>query len=102
MAQRPKPVIEQPTPLTGVSSGTYGPKMPDRPRKTDPASRAAKSDTTEILRALSRKLRTKDVERSVVVIQSDTAWVTLTDPKYRGTTYRLEQRHSWQVVSQPE
>ena len=102
MAQRPKPVIEQPTPLTGVTSGTYGPKMPVLPRKTDPASRAAKSDTTEILRALSRKLRTKDVERSVVVIQRDTAWVTLTDPKYRGAAYRLERQHTWKVVEHPE
>ena len=41
VAQLPKPVIEQPTPVTGVSSGTHGPKMPTMPRKTDPASRAA-------------------------------------------------------------
>jgi len=102
MAQRPKPMIEQPSPLTGVTSGTYGPKMPDPPRRTDPASRAARSDTTEILQAVSRKLRTRDVERSIVVIQSDTAWVSLTDPKYRGAVVRLERRHAWKVVDQSE
>jgi len=98
VAQIPKPVIEQPTPVTGVSSGTHGPKMPTMPRKTDPASRAAHSDTTEILHAMAQKLRTKDVDRSAVTIQNDTAWVSLTDPKYRGVVYRLERRHSWKVV----
>jgi len=98
VAQLPKPVIEQPTPVTGVSSGTHGPKMPTMPRKTDPASRAAHSDTTEILHAMAQKLRTKDVDRSAVTIQNDTAWVSLTDPKYRGVVYRLERRHSWKVV----
>jgi len=97
-AQIPRPVIEQPTPLTGVSSGTRGPKMPTMPRKTDPASRAAQSDTSEILHALAQKLRTTDVDRSVITIQSDTAWVSLTDAKYRGVVYRLERRHSWKVV----
>jgi hypothetical protein len=98
MAQRPKPVVEQPTPLTGVSSATYGPKMPVMPRKTDPASRGAQTDTMNIRQALSRKLHTKDVERSAIVIQSDTAWVSLTDPKYRGVVYRLERHHTWKVV----
>jgi hypothetical protein len=98
VAQKPKPVIEQPTPLTGVSSGTRGPKMPTMPRKTDPDSRASKSDTTEILHALAQKLRTNDVDRSAITIQRDTAWVSLTDPKYRGVVYRLERRHSWKVV----
>ena len=98
VAQKPRPVIEQPKPLTGVSSGTAGPKTPILTRKTDPASRAAHSDTTEILHALSLKLRTKDVERSAMTIQSDTAWVTMTDPKYRGAVYRLERRHTWKVV----
>jgi hypothetical protein len=98
LAQKPKPVIEQPAPLTGVSSGTRGPKMPTMPRKTDPARRAAQSDTTEILHALAQKLRTNDVDRSAITIQSDTAWVSLTDPKYRGVVYRLERRHSCKVV----
>jgi hypothetical protein len=98
VAQKPKPVIEQPTPLTGVSSGTHGPKMPVLTRKTDPDSRAARSDTLDILRALSLKLRTKDVERAAITIQSDTAWVTMTDPKYRGVVYRLERHHVWKVV----
>ena len=98
VAQKPKPVIAQPTPLTGVSSGTYGPKMPAATRRTDPSSRAARSDTADIRHALSLELRTKDVERSTVTIQSDTAWVTMTDPKYRGAVYRLERRHAWKVV----
>jgi hypothetical protein len=98
VAQKPKPVIEQPTPLTGVSSGTRGPRMPTMPRKTDPASRAAQRDTTQILGALAQKLRSKDVDRSAVTIQSDTAWVSLTDPKYRGVVYRLERRQSWKVI----
>ena len=98
VAQKPKPVIEQPTPLTGVSSGRRGPKMPTMRRKTDPASRAARRDTTQIRQALAQKLQTKDVDRSAITIQSDTAWVSLTDPKYRGVVYRLERRHSWKVV----
>jgi hypothetical protein len=101
VAQRPKPVIEQPQPPAGVTSGTGGPKMPVLTRKTDPHSRSAHADTTEILRALSQKLRTSDVKRSGVTILGDTAWVSPTDPKFRGVVYRLERRHAWRVVDQP-
>ena len=101
LAQRPKPVIQQPQPMTGVSSGTAGPKMPVLTRKTDPSSRSAHADTTDILRALSQKLRTNDVKRSAVTILGDTAWVSPTDPKFRGVVYRLERRHAWKVVDPP-
>jgi hypothetical protein len=100
-AQVRKPVIEQPSRPSGVAEGTYGPKTPAKPpRKNDPASRAARSDTTEILEALAHKLRVedRDVLNSSVTIQSDTAWVALMDPKFRGVTHRLERHHNWKVV----
>lgn len=93
-------MIDQPTRPSGVSSGTYGPVTPPKVTRTTTASRAARSDTTEILQALAQKLRVedRDVLNSSVAIQSDTAWVALMDPKFRGATYRLERHHSWKVV----
>jgi hypothetical protein len=100
-AQVRKPVIEQPSRPSGVASGTYGPVAPPKMTGREKVSRAAaRSDTTEILEALAHKLRVedRDVLNSSVTIHSDTAWVALMDPKFRGATHRLERRHTWKVV----
>jgi hypothetical protein len=36
-----------------------------------------------------------------VVIQRDTAWVSLMDLKFQHAVYRVERHHSWKVVDEP-
>ncbi|HEX5017276.1 MAG TPA: hypothetical protein VFX15_06795 [Actinomycetes bacterium] len=38
------------------------------------------------------------MQDAVLSIQKDTAWVTLTDKRYRGSSFRLERHHAWKVV----
>lgn len=99
---RPSP-IPQPTRPAGVADGSYGPQTPKQPASERSASaRAARSDTTEILEAVARKLdvKARDVTNSQVLIEKDTAWVSLMNPRFRGLTIRLERHHSWKVLDQ--
>ena len=101
-ARRP-PVIPQPSMPSGISGTVGRGTQPVQPvqRRLEPASRAAKSDTTEILEAVARKLslNSRDMQDAMLSIQKDTAWVTLRDKNYRGSSFRLERHHTWKVVN---
>lgn len=100
-AQRP-PAIPQPSMPSGTSGSFGRGTQPAQPvqRRLDPASRAARSDTTEILEAVARKLslNSRDMQDATLSIQKDTAWVTLMDKKYLGSSFRVERHHTWKVV----
>ena len=102
-AQQPRPAIPQPATPSSVRPGDSGPAKWQNRSKREPDSRAARSDTSEILEAVARKLSLKasQVQESQLVIQRDTAWVTLTNSPVRAGVYRLERRHTWKVVDQP-
>ena len=100
-AQR-RPVIPQPTIPSGVSGTVGRGTQPVQPvqRRLEPASRAERSDTTEILEAVARKLslNSRDMQDAMLSIQKDTAWVTLTERPFPRPTVRVERHNTWKVV----